>query len=210
MSKQSVIKNEDRVLLPYEEPITSDLLLRSHILTEKIINEVRRHNDDEYGDIDAVDYWGMTTSAGFPRKRKKASDMFVQYESRTKQQKLKWLKQTQNLRSGQFYSLKNLIQNGVIAESERELFELPPCKDHYPFREIYQYHRIKRADGSEWSSTHELFTGITKTATVITLSVSDMYWYIKPTITYELGNIDGVMLPQDYNITQFDRTDFAV
>jgi hypothetical protein len=187
-------------LLPHEEPISAELLLRSHTLTEQIIDQLRKKNNDTGLEMDAVDYWARSNQNSMARKRVKPSDVFIEYESWTKNRKLKWLSQVQNQRSGAFYSLKNLIQNDVISESERQLFELPPGIEDYPYRQIYQFYRIKRGDGSEYFSTHEQWTGISKSATVITISVSDLYWYIRPSVKYELRNADGSILQQGHSI----------
>ena len=190
-----------KVKLPHEEVISASLLLKSQTLTEKIIGQLRQKNNESGLEIDVVDYWGMSNTNSLARKRVKAADIFIEYEdSRTKKNKLRWLSQAQNQRSGQFYTLENLIQNNVIGQSERDLFEFPPGVSDFPYRQIYQFHRIKRADGFEYFSTHEQWTGISRIATVVTISVSDIHWYIKPTVRYELRNTNGSILQEGHSI----------
>jgi hypothetical protein len=199
VKQQPQHQEQGQGLLPHEEPISAELLLRGHTLTEQIIDQLRKKNDDTGLEIDVVDTWGRSNQTSMARKRVKASDVFIQYESRTKNQKLRWLSQVQNQRSGAFYSLKNLIDNDVISESERQLFELPPGIEDYPYRQISQFHRIKHG-GSEYLSTQEQWVGISRTATVVTISVSDMYWYIRPAVQYELRNSDGSVLREGQSI----------
>jgi hypothetical protein len=198
--KQQQQQSDKEMLLPNEEPISAELLLRGHTLTERIIDQLRKKNNDSGLELDVVDYWGRSNQTSMARKRVKPSDIFIEYESWIKSRKLKWLSQVQNQHSGAFYSLKNLIENDVISESERELFELPSNISDFPFRQIYQYMRVKRADGSEYFTTHEQWTGISRTATVVTISVSDLYWYIKPTVKYDLRNMDGSILQEGRSV----------
>jgi hypothetical protein len=191
----------EKNLLPHEEPITSDLLLRSQHLTEHIISQVSERNNEEFGDIDTVDYFAPSTNVGYARKKIKASNLFVDNsETYRHRKKTQWLNATQNKRSGKFYSLESLVNNGVIAESEKEFFDLPPGKD-YPYRVINNIQRIQKADGSEWISTLEQFVGLSAIASVVTCPVPDMMWYIKPRISYELRTPEGAYLPQGTNIS---------
>jgi hypothetical protein len=200
MTKQQHQQSTTPLPLPHEEPISAELLLRGHTLTERIIDQLRKKNDETGIEMDAVDYWARSNQDSMAKKRVKASDIFIQYESWTKSRKLRWLRQVQNQRSGAFYSLKNLIDNGVIDDSERQLFDLPDGIDDYPYRQIYQFHRIKRGDGSEYFSTHEQWVGISKSATVVTLPVSDLYWYIRPSVKYELRNAEGGVLQPGHSV----------
>jgi hypothetical protein len=205
MTKSQQVKSEEKILLPHEEPITADLLLRSQTLTEKIIDEVRKRNDEEFGELEGIDRWAMSTSYGYARKKIKASDVFIDNtdETRAKGKKTRWLNVTQNKRSKAFYSLKNLVDSGVIAESEREYFNLPgEGIEDYPYRQIYNIFRIKKKDGSEWISTLEQWVGLSSQAGVVTCPVDDMMWYIKPRITYELRTSEGTLLPQGANIAE--------
>ena len=100
-----------KVKLPHEEVISASLLLKSQTLTEKIIGQLRQKNNESGLELDVVDYWGMSNTNSLARKKVKAADIFIEYEdSRTKKNKLRWLSQAQNQRSGQFYTLENLIQ----------------------------------------------------------------------------------------------------
>ncbi len=195
MVKQSAVEKEKegKTQLPHEEPISAETLLRSHILNEQIIDLLRKRNSESGIMVDVTDFWGRSDAISGPaKKRVKLSDTnaFVDYEDpRPKRNKLRWLSQVQNQRTGGFYTLDNLIQNNVIAESERDLFEFPSGISDFPYRQIYQFHRIRRSDGSEYFSTHEQWTGISKTATVITISVSDLYWYIKPAVKFKLRDM---------------------
>jgi len=185
---------ETKILLPHEEPISAELLLRTHTITEQIIDQLRKKNSENLAEVEVEDYWGVSSGAGPARKRVKLSETnaFIVYEnSYSKKGKLRWLSQAQNQRSHQFYNLENLINNSVISENERDLFEFPPGISDFPYRQIYQFHRIKRGDGSEYLSTAEQWTGISKTATVVTVSIPDFYYFIKPAVSYELRNLDG-------------------
>jgi hypothetical protein len=143
----------------------------------------------------------VSTLGGYARKKIKASDVFVQYESRVKREKVRRLSQIQNQRSGKFYTLDNLIKNGVIAESERELFNLPSGIEDFPYRQISAFRRIRRADNTEWFSTHEQWVGLTNIAAIVTIPVDDMHTYIKPHIEPALRNTDGTILQQNYSIS---------
>ena len=187
-------------LLPHEESITAELLLRSHTTTEKILEQLRQKNNESAMEINVEDYWGKSNVDSMARRRVKASDVFIRYESQIKAKKLLWVSQCQSQRSQQFYSLKNHIQNGIIDESERDLFELPPGIEDFPYRQIYQFNRVKTSKG-EYLSTHEQWTGINKSAAVITISVSDIYSFIKPTVTYELRHPDGSPVPRNQSVT---------
>jgi hypothetical protein len=183
-----------KTVLPHEEPINAETLLRTHTLTEQIIGQLRKKNSENLAEVEVEDYWGVSSGAGPARKRVKLSETnaFVVYEnSYSKKGKLRWLSQSQNQRSHQFYSLENLINNSVISENERELFEFPPGITDFPYRQIYQFYRIKRGDNSEYFSAHEQWSGISNTATVVTVSVPDFYYFIKPAVSYELRNLDG-------------------
>ena len=201
--------SQQEKLLPHEEPINAELLLRSQATTENILEQLRQKNNASGMEVDVVDYWGKSNVESMARRRVKASDVFIEYESKIKERKQRWLSQTQNQRTGQLYSLKYLIQNGVIDESERDLFEFPPGIEDFPYRQIYQFHRVKKADGSEYLSTHEQFTGINKNAAVITISVSDIHSYIKPKVSYELRNADGSPIQQGQNVTDSKTVQIA-
>jgi hypothetical protein len=201
MTKEKKKDDVDIFSNPYEQPITAELLLRSYTLTEKIISDIRKKNDDNLGDIEILDRWGMSTIAGYAKKKVKASDVFVQYESRIKNERLRRLSQIQNQRSGQFYTLSNLIKNGVIAESERELFNLPNRIEDFPYRLISQFHRIKANNGKEYFSSHEQIVGLTNLATAVTIPISNMHWYIRPHVEIALRNADGTILQQGHNIS---------
>ena len=159
MTTTSTTKSQQ--ILPHEEPITAELLLRSHTTTEKILEQLRQKNNESAMEINVEDYWGKSNVDSMARRRVKASDVFIRYESQIKAKKLQWISQCQNQRSLQFYSLKNLIQSGVIDESERNLFEMPPGIEDFPYRQIYQFNRVKTSNG-EFLTTHEQFTGINK------------------------------------------------
>jgi hypothetical protein len=177
----------------YDEPITAELLLRSHTVTEKILAEIRSRNEQAViGDLNVVDYWGKSNHDSLPTKKIKASEIFMDYDTpKSKQKKLRWLSRVQSARSGAFYTLDNLIGNGIIAESERSLFKLPSHAKDYPWREIYQYHRIKLADGSEFLSALEMWHGLTRVASVVSISVNDLCYYIQPAVERELRYPDG-------------------
>jgi hypothetical protein len=181
----------------YEQSMSSELLMRSHTLTEAIIDQLRKKNDDTGLELEVNDLWAKSNQQSMATRRVKAKDVFIEYESVTKEQKLKWLAQVQNQRTGKFYSIASLIRDEIIDESERQLFNLPPGIDDYPYREIYQFHRIKAKDGHEYFSTHEQWVGITKNAAVVEKSISDIHWYIKPSVSYELRNTDGSTLQSE-------------
>jgi hypothetical protein len=204
MTKSQQSKSEEKILLPHEEPITSDLVLRSQLLTEKIISEVSKRNDEEFGEIEGIDRWATSTPYGYARKKIKASAVFVDNidETYRKRKKTNWLNAVQNKRSGVFYSLNNLVDSGVIAESEREFFNLPENIQDYPYRQINNIHRIKKMDGSEWISTIEQFVGISAQAAIVTCPVDDLMWFVRPQISYELRTVEGTLLPQGANIAE--------
>jgi hypothetical protein len=203
MTKEKKTKEEEYDIFgnPYEQPMSAELLLRSHTMTKKIIDSIKQKNDSNLGDIEIVDRWGMSTISGYAKKKVKAGDVFCQYESRVEMDKLHAISQCQNQRSGKWYTLDNLIKNGVIAESERELFKLPENIQDFPYRQIYQMHRRQLADKSEWFTTAEQWVGLTDRAAVLSIPVSDIHSYIKPHISVELRNADGTILQQGYNIS---------
>jgi hypothetical protein len=89
----------------YEQPMSSELLMRSHTLTEAIIDQLRKKNDDTGLELDVPDTWAKSNQYSMATKRVKPKDVFIQYESVSKEQKLKFLAQTQNQRTGKFYSI---------------------------------------------------------------------------------------------------------
>jgi hypothetical protein len=193
---------------PYEQPISTDLLLRSYTLTEKLINDIRKKNDDNLGEIEVTDRWATSTTLGYAKKKVKASDLFVQYESRTKNERLKRIAQIQNQRSKMFNTLDNLIRTGVIAPSERDLFNLPPGVD-FPYRQITQMKRIM-VNGKEFFSTEEQIFGITNIAAVVSLPIPNMHWFTRPHIEIALRNADGTILQQGYNISDQPTTQVSM
>jgi hypothetical protein len=203
-TQQSKSVEAGKILLPHEEPITSDLVLRSQLLTEKIISEVSKRNDEEFGEIEGIDRWATSTPYGYARKKIKASAVFVDNidETYRKRKKTNWLNAVQNKRSGVFYSLKNLVDSGVIAESEREFFNLPEKIQDFPYRQINNIYRIMKMDGSEWISTIEQFVGISSQAAIVTCPVDDLMWFVRPKVTYELRTVEGTLLPQGTNIAE--------
>jgi hypothetical protein len=79
-------------VLPAEEPISADLLLRTHTLTEQVIEQVKKANNEAGLQIATTDFWAEG------RKRAPANQILVQYEEPIiKERKLRWLKQTRNL-----------------------------------------------------------------------------------------------------------------
>lgn len=195
-------KSEDKPLLPHEEPITADLLMRSLNLTQKIISEVRKRNDEEFGEIEGIDREAMSSHTGYARKKIKASNVFVDNtETYRQRKKTSWLNSTQNKRTGVMYSLKNLVNNGVIGESEVEFFNLPEGIQDYPYRQINNIFRIKQADQTEKISTIEQWVGLSAQASVVTCPVDDLMWFIKPRISYELRTAEGTYLPQGADIS---------
>jgi hypothetical protein len=203
VSKHQEQQPQPTTILPHEEPISAGLLLKGHTLTENIIDQLRKKNIETANiELEVDDYWAKSNERSMAKRRVKLSETnaYIQYENpMSKKRKLLWLRQVQNQRSNAFYNLRSHIQNGIIDESEIDLFEFPPGITDFPYRQIYQFHRIKRADGSEYLSTHEVFTGINKNAAVVTLSVPDLYWYIKPTVKYELRAADGSPIREGYS-----------
>jgi hypothetical protein len=59
---------------------------------------------------------------------------------------------------------------------------------------------VKKADGSEYFWDFEEFTGISRTASVISFTTNDIYSYIKPTVSYDLRNIDGSSIREGYSV----------
>jgi hypothetical protein len=196
----------ERVLLPHEEPITRDLLFRSQILTDKIIAEVRKRNDEEFGNVEVLDFWAKTnTSHDRPTKSIKSSAVFVDSgvdDTWQYRKKKMFLNAAANKRSGQFYSLSKLVENGVMAESEKDFFDLSPGITDFPYRQINVINRLKKMDGTEWIYTTEQWIGTSATGSVVTCPVMDMMWYIKPKITYEPRTAEGTLLPRGDNISE--------
>jgi hypothetical protein len=211
MTKSEKKTNEEELLLsnPYEQPITTALLLRSYTLTERLLSDIRKKNDDNLGEIEVTDRWGMSTLGGYAKKKVKASDIFVQYESRTKNERLRRIAQIQNQRSKVFHSLDNLIRNGVIAESERDLFNLPSSVQDFPYRQITQMRRIM-VNGKEYFSTEEQIVGINNLATVVTIPIPNMHWFIRPYIEVALRNADGTILQQSHSISEQPTTQVSI
>jgi hypothetical protein len=204
-------QSEDKVLLPHEEPITTDLLFRSQNLTQKIISQVIEHNNEEFGDVDVADPQARSSNVGYARKRVKASDVFVDArETYRERKKTQWTNATKNKRSDKFYSLDSLVKNEVIAEEEKDFFELPPGVKDFPYRQIYYIKRLKKVDGTEWISTLEQWFGLSAQAAVVTCPVDDQFWYLKPKISYELRTIDGAILPQGSNISDIKTKKVAI
>jgi hypothetical protein len=207
VGKQSQSHQEEepkiKITLPHEEEISSELLLRGHTLTEDIIAQLRKKNIETTDiELEVDDYWAKSNESSMAKRRVKLSqtNAYIQYENpMSKKRKLLWLRQVQNQRSNAFYSLRSHIQNGIIDESEIDLFEFPPGITDFPYRQIYQFHRIMKADGSQYLSTHEQWTGINKNATVVSLSIPDLYYYIKPTVKYELRAADGSPIREGYS-----------
>ena len=187
---------------PYSQPITAETLLYPHSLTEKIIEETRKRNDEVIGEVEVVEKWGRSSDGRMPTRRIKASQLLVQYnEPRSKIMKLRWLSRVRSKRSSQFYTLKNLIETGVIDESERDRYNLSEGED-FPIRRIAQYHRVKTSYG-EFLSTVEEITGASKIAGTVGIVVEDLNYYYKPHIKHELRNPDGSLLGT--NLTSEDE-----
>jgi hypothetical protein len=84
-----------------------------------------------------------------------------------------WIAQCTNIKTGQLYTLDNLIAANVISDNERHLFgELP-----LPRRELISIYRVQLADKSEWLQRFEQWFGLSKSASVVTISVEDLDYY---------------------------------
>jgi hypothetical protein len=99
-NKENVIENI------YEQPITADIILRPYTLTENIINQTKKINDENMGQVQVSDYWAKTDSESHrPTKSVKASQVFIDFQpSPTKTKKLQFIKQTFNQRSKKPYT----------------------------------------------------------------------------------------------------------
>jgi hypothetical protein len=109
------------------------------------------------------------------------------------------LEQTTNQRSQKFRTIQSLIDQGIIHESERELYNLPNGFQDYPTRQITQFIRIKKADGTEWFKTSEHFTGITETGAVENATI-DIHTHVIPTVIRELRDQQGQPLQLGANV----------
>ena len=89
MTKSQPQISEKKVTLEniYEQPLSRQMLLRSHTATEKILDEAKKINDESGSEIEVADRWSKSTPTGYSTKKLKASEMFIQYESEDKDRK---------------------------------------------------------------------------------------------------------------------------
>jgi hypothetical protein len=80
MTKSEKKTNEEIDIFgnPYEQPMSAALLLRSHTMTKKIVDQIREKNDSNLDMIEVTDRWATSTPLGYARKKVKASDVFSQ------------------------------------------------------------------------------------------------------------------------------------
>jgi hypothetical protein len=189
----------------YEKPISPNIILRPFLLTERIVEETRRINNENFGhamvSVPARGFaHGLTEY--IPTVHKKAGDAFVDFqESPLKPRILKFIKETMNMRSGKFYTLKKLVELGNINESEVDLYRFPAGISDFPYREITHYTRELRPDRSEYLRTFESITGITDQGVVVSRTGMELNSYLRPTIFHEKRNLDGTPLQQGANIS---------
>jgi hypothetical protein len=182
----------------YEKPITENIILRPYIFTERIVNQTRKINDEAMGEVQVPKYKVVLADAEdyqrIPKVGVKASQVFVDFEpSPTKTKKLQFIKECMNQRSKKFYTLKKLVELGNIAESELDVYKFPPYAQDFPYRTIYAYIRVRRADGSEYLDTHEYITGVTDQGAVVSIAVEPNK-FLRPIISHEKRHIDGTPL----------------
>jgi hypothetical protein len=214
--KENVIENI------YEQPISAEMILRPYTLTENIVNQARKINDENLGMIEVIDPWGKGTSTGTDSMghalgtlatiKKKASQLreFVDFQpSPTKTKKLQFIKQTMNQRSKKFYTIESLIQMGVLHPSERELYKFPPYASDFPYRTVYQYRRVQRADKTEYLTTHEYITSVDDQGTVVSIAL-EPHTYIVPNIIREKRNTDGTPLRPGASIANTDTVQVSI
>jgi hypothetical protein len=147
---------------PQEEIQDSKLLLRRFELMEDCVNQVRKTNLDNGLDL-------------------KRMDNFIQWEAPFKRKQYdKWLKATTNPKTGKFYTLSGLREAGVISEEEEEQFE----EKTYPHRKLYQLHRVKTPSGEEYLQRLEQWIGLSRVGGVVTVSVNDIDYWVRPKVTY--------------------------
>jgi hypothetical protein len=157
-----------------EEIQNEELLLRRFKLVEEFINKVKKTNLDN----------------GLDPKR---MDNFIAYrEPFKKKQYLKWLKAVTNIKTGKFHTIHGLVEAGVISEGEEDQFE----DKVFPNRKLHQLHRVKTATGEEYINRLEQWRGLSKVGGVVTVSVNDIDYWVKPKVTYsyepeDLTNRDG-------------------
>jgi hypothetical protein len=198
----------------YEKPITENVILRPYIFTERIVEETRKLNDENMGEVQVPKYKVVLADAEdyqrMPKVGVKASQVFVDFQpSITKTKKLLFIKQCMNQRSKKFYTLKNLVELGIIHESERDLYKLPPGINDYPYHQIYQFRRVRCADSTEWLDVHEQITGVTDQGSVVSISV-DPLRYVRPTILHEKRKVDGTPLNPGESIANTDTMQVSI
>jgi hypothetical protein len=89
-----------------------------------------------------------------------------------------WLSAVTNPRTGKFWQIQKLIDEGIIPEDE----EYEPRE--YPYRKLNSLMKVSH-NGQLFIQRNEMWTGLTKAGQEFSISVNDLDYYVKPTVTYE-------------------------
>jgi hypothetical protein len=198
----------------YSKPITANIVLRPYLLTERIVEQIKKLNDETFGsDIEVVPpdvVLGYTEREHIPTIRKRPSYAFVDFKpSITKTKKLRFIKECFNMRSGKPYNLDTLVQLGKIHESEKDLYTFPAGIKDFPYHQVYQYRRVRSAGNKEYLTTHGQIVGVTENGVVSAISVDLLTW-VCPKIYHERKHLDGSPILPGENISTTDTLQASI
>jgi hypothetical protein len=198
----------------YSKPITANIVLRPYLLTERIVEQTKKLNDEIFdSDIEVVApdvVLGYTEREHIPTIRKRPSYAFVDFKpSITKTKKLRFIKECFNMRSGKPYNLDTLVQLGKIHESEKELYTFPAGIKDFPYHQVYQYRRVRSAGNKEYLTTHGQIVGISEQGATVAISVDLLTW-VCPKIYHERKHIDGSAILPGENISTTDTLQASI
>jgi hypothetical protein len=153
------------------EKIGADLLLRDWDMALDVVNRAIEHNKKS-----GARYHERFTVAFF--------DHMEPMEIRKKKN---WLNACTNSKTNTPYTLDSLINAQIVSEDERELFgDLP-----LPRRELIRLVRVQLpTDKSEWLLRGERWYGLNKSAGIVTISVYDLDYTRRISVTREYADRD--------------------
>jgi hypothetical protein len=93
----------------------------------------------------------------------------------------RWFLQVKNPNIGEFFQLENLKALGIVSAD----FKAGEKPKNYPLKEVDTIIRIKKADGTEWLTSTQTWTGIDRYGNEINKSFVYPEVYDKPNFTYQ-------------------------
>jgi hypothetical protein len=143
--------------------ITPDTILKRFKLYNDIVSNLRQQNLEN----------------GLDAKR---NNVFVP-QTKLKQQEIyeKFIKQTTNPKTGQWYTIHSLQEAGIISDLDIQQFETTDI----PYVRLNRLTRVKSPNGKEWLERMFTIYALTREGNIISKVIQDSDFYHKPIVTHE-------------------------